>query len=163
MNKLFRMLVTFACLLMVAGCGWHLRGSHELTHVRAVHIEAKNPETGLALELKNTLESLNIPVVDKANEASHNIVIIDQDEEKRTLSVDGGGRSAEFLLKREVEFVILDSNGEPRTSPQTVGSERVYEHDDRRPLAKSTEEQLLRDEMSRSLADTIIRILGNTR
>lgn len=161
MHKSNRYLISLLVILTFTGCGWHLRGSHQLTHVDAIHIRAKNPETGLALELEKQLEYLGIPVVDSATEASQTIVIIDQNEKKRTLSVDGGGRAAEFLLNREVEFVILDKEGEPLTSTQTIEAERVYDHDDRKPLAKSSEEQLLRDEINQSLVNSILRILGN--
>ncbi|MCK9564188.1 MAG: LPS assembly lipoprotein LptE [Bacteroidales bacterium] len=150
-------LLALAATLLLAGCGWQLRGAGLVPEgLDTLHITSRDPYSPLVMELTRTLRAANVRVTDSAAEAPYALAILDQRSGVRTATVNANARVSEQELSEEVEFLIIDRDGNTLLPRSTVLVERVFEYDETNVLATRDEEQLIRGEMRRDLVSQIL-------
>lgn len=156
--KLRRQVVfILATALALAGCGWQLRGTGIVpTGLDTLHITARERHSPLVTELTRTLRAADVQVPEDASEAAYSLVIVAERRGVRTATVNANARVSEQELREEVEFMILDRDGQVLLPRSTVMVERVFEYDENNVLATRDEEQLIRSEMRRDLVNQIL-------
>lgn len=157
MRTLRTALLTLAAALLLAGCGWQLRGAGLVPEgLETLHITSRDPYSPLVVELTRTLRAANVQVTESAAEAPYVLAILDQRSGVRTATVNANARVSEQELSEEVEFLIADRDGNVLLPRSTVMVERVFEYDETNVLATRDEEQLIRAEMRRDLVSQIL-------
>lgn len=157
MRTLRTALLTLAAALLLAGCGWQLRGAGLVPEgLETLHITSRDPYSPLVVELTRTLRAANVQVTESAAEAPYALAILDQRSGVRTATVNANARVSEQELSEEVEFLIADRDGNVLLPRSTVMVERVFEYDETNVLATRDEEQLIRAEMRRDLVSQIL-------
>jgi len=87
--------VTFFLLVSV-GCGFHLRGSSELSNqLPELFVQSDNPNAAVITELNRWLRSANISLSESARTT---LTISDIKREKRTIAYDSRGKTALYEL-----------------------------------------------------------------
>jgi len=145
-------------LLLLAGCGFHLRGSADLPF-SSVYVPGAT--SGIALDLaRNIRAGTNAKLVDEAKQADAILQFTGETRGKEILSLTGAGRVQEFRLRYRVGFRVHDGKGHDYVPQSTLELTRDVSYSDADILAKETEEQLLFRDMQSDMVQQIMRRLS---
>ncbi len=144
---------------MLAGCGFHLRGSAPVPFDTLYIPDAK---TGIALDLKRNIEAgTNAKVIDDPKKADAILELSGESREKIILSLTGTGRVREFRLRYRMGYRVHDGKGGEYVPPSVVLLQRDVTYDDSAILAKEAEEQLLFRDMQSDMVQQVLRRLAS--
>ena len=142
-------------MLVVAGCGFRLRGTAQLPF-ETVHVPGASG--GLALELKRNLQAgTNARVVDDPKKAQAQVQFTQDVRQKQILSLTGAGRVREFQLIYRVGFRVHDGKGGEYVPASAIEITRDITFNDSEILAKEAEEELLFRDMQADMVQQILR------
>lgn len=145
--------------LLLAGCGFHLRGSATLPF-ESVFVDLP-PTSSVGVELKRNLRAgTNAKIVEARAEAQAIITGTSETRTKTILSLNSSGRVREFRLRYAFNYSVIDQKGQPLATPATIVLERDYTYSDDQILAKESEEALLYRDMQTDLVQQVIRRLA---
>ena len=145
-------------MLVVAGCGFRLRGTAEVPF-QTLYLPGAT--SGIALDLKRNIQAgTNAKVVDDAAKAEAVLEFTEEARQKEVLSLTGTGRVREFQLRYRVGFRVHDGKGNNFVPPNTIQLTRDVTFNDSEILAKEQEEQLLYRDMQTDMVQQILRRLA---
>jgi LPS-assembly lipoprotein len=145
--------------LLLAGCGFHLRGSATVPFQTLYIPGAKS---GIALELKRNIEAgTNAKVVYDPKGADAILELSGENREKIILSLTGTGRVREFRLRYRINYRVHDGKGYDYVPTSTVELSREVTYNDAEILAKEAEEQLLFRDMESDMVQQVLRRLAS--
>ena len=148
--------------LLVAGCGFRLRGPQALDFA-TVHLNIP-PETELGAQLRRLIAtSGTTTVVEDAEQAEARLQILGNDRGREILSLTGAGKVREYQLTQTLRFQLLDKAGKPLIPPTSLSARREYTFDDSQVLGKEQEENLLYRDMQADLVQQMMRRLAAAR
>ena len=148
--------------LVVAGCGFQLRGTAALPFETLYMPAAAGG--GIALDIKRNIQSgTRTAVVDDPKKAQAVLEFSQEVREKQILSLSAAGRVREFQLRYRVAFRVHDGKGGEFLPPSTLQLTRDITFNDTDVLAKETEEQLLYRDMQFDMVQLIMRRLAAAR
>ncbi len=144
----------------LAGCGFHLRGVVELPPEKRVIALYGLPLTHpLASELRQLLALSQGELVTDPKAAASVLVISDIQEARRVLSLDQNGKAVEFELILRLRFEARTPAGKVLIPPEPIAIHRVYLNPQLDVIGKAVEESVIRAEMQREAAQTLLRRL----
>ena len=150
---------TVLLALLLAGCGFHLRGS---VAVPFDTLYIPNAKSGIALELKRNIEAgTSVKVVDDPKTADAVLELTGENREKIILSLTGTGRVREFRLRYTVNYRVHDAKGVNYVPATLVQLSRDVTYNDADILAKESEEQLLFRDMQSDMVQQVMRRLAS--
>ena len=153
-------LFAVALLLLLQGCGFQLKQAATLSKsISPIAIGGIDPYHGLHTALSQQLRASDINVVQGNANAYLRIKAYESD--RRVLSVDGNGKVAEYELHEGAVFDLIASTGVALVREQRVSTKLTYLNSETEVLGKQQEEEILRRDMRRNLADRIIRRLDS--
>ena len=150
-----RMFVLMMTITLMA-CGFHLRGLADLSFEK-IHIN--NQSLSISRDLNVSFKSNGVKVVKEPEEAQILVDMMNENTEKRILSLGGTGTVREFELFYRVNFRVKDASDELWGPPQMVEGRRDFSYLDTELLAKSYEEAQLYEDMRRDAVREILRRL----
>ena len=158
-------LLLVTCSLLLASCGYHLRGAYKLPPQMATTvIRSDNMNGELVRSLRRGLETGGINVVSEANPADSDTVkqsevtvlrIFKEKQSKRVLSVDINGRVREFELYYKISLELTGEDGF-FVPEQTLELSRDFLFDPEDVLGKSDEEADLLRDMQRDMVRLVM-------
>ena len=152
-------LIVMAALL--AGCGFHLQGHTPLPPVvRAPYVEAPDRQSGFVQYLRHALLSNGAQLTPEKEKASAVVSILRDSVARRVLSVSATNQPNQYEVTYTVGFAV-SAAGKELLPPQEISATRTYSFDERLLLAKNHEEEILRQDMARDLADMVMRRLAS--
>lgn len=144
-----------SCLMLLAGCGFQLRGLGLTDTVLPYHSwaveDAGNMKTPLKYELKRRQ---NVQVVEAAQSEAI-LRVVSANTTKRTQSVNLEGSATEYLLMLDV-IAQVEHQGMVVSNPLHVQVRRFMDYSDREVLGKEDEEAKLWADMRREAASQLI-------
>jgi LPS-assembly lipoprotein len=153
-----RRVLALALALLIAGCGFRLRGTAEVPF-ESVYLPGAT--SGIALDLKRNIQAgTKARVVDDASKADAVLQFTEETRQKEILSLTGTGRVREFRLNYRVGFRVHDGKGTEYVPPSTIQLTRDVTFNDTEILAKEQEEQLLFRDMQFDMVQQIMRRLA---
>jgi LPS-assembly lipoprotein len=161
MNKVKLTFLLFISLLVLS-CGFHLRGSEDLSSVLPeVTVSGVNNHSDLGREL---IRSLAVAKVDVLNEVPVILNVTKDSFSKRVLSVDSAGRANQYELRYDVSFELLNEVKDKKEiitliPVQNITERREYLFDADLILAKENEENRLKNNMRQAAILQLIRRL----
>lgn len=146
-------------LALAAGCGFHLRtwdigGSIESAHV------VSDPRNPLEAPLRRALRQAGVAETDTAADATLVVELLDSRRDRRSITVSGQGRAAEYETILGVRYRVTDAAGTELVAPQWLERERVFRIDRDNIVGSSEEQALLEREMQNDLVQQILRALN---
>lgn len=158
-----RLIFPLTAALTLAACGFHLRGSPELTggnaalpaEMAVTTIEAASQTSELVRQLKRALRSVDI-VVAEEDLPQAAVLSLREGLDRRVLSVDSEGRAVEYELNYTVSFDVNRDDIDWRIPEQSITLSRDYFFDRLDALAADRQEQLLRQDMQREMARLVL-------
>ena len=150
-----------ACLLLAA-CGFHLRGSQVQTAAPSVPgvalVDATAEQVGTAVRAQ--LEAAGIPVVQAMGGAAYSLHLSGQTLDRSVLSVSAEtGKVEEYQLTLRVSMSVVDSIENEVISGQPIQVTRDYPFDEQSVLGAVAEQRVLEQEMIQQAATQILRRL----
>ncbi len=156
-----RTLAAFIGMLVLAGCGFHLRTARESdVPARFADLHVTSPVSGLrypqiVLVVSRMLQDHGaavfsgkapLPTLELVNETMVPVVV----------TINSNGGAAAYLLDYSVSFVLKDASGRVVLGPQVVRVQREYNLNPLNILAMAREERYLENRMRRSAARQIV-------
>jgi len=161
MNRSLSNVFVGLLLVMLVGCGFHLRGSATLSEsLKLMYVQGINLQQGLGLDLRRALISNGITVVNDYQQGSAVLTVLDNKFERRVLSVGSNAKVNEYELYGLLKYKITDGDGKLLSEPQDVEARRDYRFDQAQVLASDSEETQLRKELNQQLIQSVLRRLS---
>lgn len=161
-----RSLLTLVVVLLLAGCGFQLRGEADLAPALAkVQLVTSTPDAPLARELGRALTRAGALLVEDGATAGDaaTVRIVSAAFNRRPLAVGATGRVQEFEMLLTVVVDALAADGAVLLPPQTVEQRRAYTFDTAQALGTPAEEALVQDELIQAAVASILRRLEAIR
>ena len=150
--------IALALVLVLAGCGFRLRGTAEVPFET---LYLPNATSGIALDLKRSIQAgTRARVVDEAKGADAVLQFTEEGRSKEILSLTAQGRVREFQLRYRVGFRVHDGKGREFVPASVIQLTRDVTFNDTEILAKEQEEQLLFRDMQTDMVQLIMRRLA---
>jgi LPS-assembly lipoprotein len=143
--------------LALSSCGFHLRGTTELSF-KTVFVQGS--ALSISRELHQSFKNNGIKVVENIADAELLVEMINETNEKRILSLSGGGVVREYELNYRVNFRMREPVNPLWSAPQTVQSRRDFSYNDNALLGKLDEEAKLNTDMRSDAVREIMRRLS---
>ena len=141
--------------LLLAGCGFHLQGAFTTpVEMERTYIVADDRHSLFYRELRATLKSSGVKLVDNAADATATFTIAFDETDQRVLSVSARNVPTEYEVYYTVEYA-LDGGSKSLLEYQTITLTRDYTYDSTLVLGKAREEELLR----KAIVDDLVRIV----
>lgn len=154
----WRLATVAALLLVLAGCGFHLRGATSMpTHLQPIYIGGDAAYGALGQRLRIRLLNDSVAVTRNPSEADYQLIVLNQYTYTRTASIDQRGRVAESALFMGASFELRDSTGTTVWGPINVEERRTIINNPDNVSATTEEMRLTQDEMTDAVAARILR------
>ena len=156
---MIRKFAVVLCSLIVAACGFQLRGSADLPFA-TLHIAL--PESSeLRADLARTISSSSkTHVVGEPKEAQAILSVMADTQTKKILSLNSAGRVREYELVRTFVFQVNDSAGQFLVPRSQIVMRRDITFNDDQVLSKEAEEVLLWRDIQNDLLQQLLRRLA---
>lgn len=155
-----RKLIPLLFALLLAACGFQLRGAQPLPFT-SLYV-AENWELGAALRRNiRALGTTQLPAAPQ--EAQAIFTVIGEAREKHILSLSATGRVREFQLRYRLAYRVHDLKGREFIPPTEIVLSRDIAFSDERVLAKEQEEGLLYRDMQNDMVQQLMRRLASAK
>ena len=156
-----RLLIALIIAALVAGCGFHLRGSSN-TRLPYKTMYIALPETAdVRIWMERYINAGGqTTIVGEAKEAEAVFQQLQDGRVKTILSVNTQGRVSEYRLQLNYRFRVVDAKGRELVAPNEINLSRDITYSDSQVLAKDLEEGLLWRDMNSDLVSQIMRRLA---
>ncbi len=142
--------------LALSACGFQLRGTADLSF-KNVYIQGS--KLTISQDLKRMLRANGVQLAEDADSAELLLELLNEVNEKRILSLSGGGLVREYELNYRVNFRTREA-ASPLWGPvQSVEARRDFSYDDKVLLGKAEEEARLNADMRNDAIREILRRL----
>lgn len=149
-------LLIFLMLVLLTGCGFKLRGQISSLPFQTLYVAAPPGHT-IGSDLRRAVStSTTTKIVDKMEEAEAILQVINASNERRILSLSGGGRVREFELVFKMTTRLVDNKGIEIAPESEIILTRILPFLDEQILAKEAEEQMLYRDMQADAVQQII-------
>ncbi len=150
-------LVSCLLLVLLAGCGFQLRGNVDIPQQwMAMHMEAASPNGELAKGVRAALANNGVEWL-AADEANYTLHLGPEKYEQRNLSIGDNARAAEFELTLSAAMLVRDAGGKVVMDETEVVVHKVMTHNPSNVTGKVEEANLLRREMRQDLVQQVMR------
>ena len=145
---------------LLSACGFHLQGHAPLPDaVKNAYLEVPDRQSEFVLSLRRALLSSGAHLAHEKGEASAVVSIVRDNFTKRVLSVSATNQPNQYEVTYSVSFTVT-AHDQELLPQQEVSATRSYSFDERLLLAKGLEEDILREDLARDLADMVMRRLS---
>ena len=158
----FRFVLLTLASLLIAGCGFQLRGQADLPFER-IYVETEGFSL-FAAELRRVVQTGNaVEVMDTAEQAQVVLKVLADRREKTILSLSRSGSVSEFQLLYQVSYRVMDNRMKDLVAPSEISLRRIMTYDDTEILGKESEEQMLFSDMQDDAVQQMLRRLSVLR
>lgn len=156
-----RGLACAALCMLLAACGFHLRGAVQLPFSTVYTNIAQNSEFGARLRRALAASSPGLRFVDRATEAQVRLIQLANNQSLRELSLNAQGLVEEYELNLSFVFELVDAHGHILLPPTTLTSSEDLPYDPTQVQAEQSEITTMFQEMQKSLVDRVVRRLSS--
>jgi LPS-assembly lipoprotein len=150
---------------MLAGCGFHLRGSEVLPPSMAVmYIKSNQPFSTLVDDFSAALKIHDVRVTQERSEATAVLNILGNSIETRVLSVNTAGKVLEYEILQTIRFSVVTAGNETLVPEQTVTMNRDYIFSSTSVLSSRREDKVVRANLQSNVINlAMLRIAAAAR
>lgn len=145
-----------AALLLLAGCGFHLRTWDLETNVESATVAAQGRSV-LDEPLQRSLRNSGVALLEEG--AQITIDLLNEQRGRRSISVNDQARTEQYELSLNIQYEIRDSGGKVLLPSRWIRALRIYRVDRDNLVGSSEEEALLEREMVNDLIQQLMRSL----
>ncbi len=145
-------------VLPLAGCGFHLRGTHAIPY-RSIYVDAPK-DSAAGRQLASALRGQDIAVPENAKDADAVLKLYEEKKTRSILSLSGGGRVREYRINYALGYSLTGKSGREIYPAATIQLSSDFTYDDNQYLAKTAEENLLYRDLQDDAVQQILRRLA---
>jgi LPS-assembly lipoprotein len=162
MSRVVSRVVWTIFLVMLAGCGFQLRGEATVPEaLKTMYLQGVNTQQDtFGVQLKRALIRNDIVVLDEYQEGAAIFTVLENKHKKHVLSVSSNAKVREYELDAWVKFRVTDDKGEVLAEEQRVEASRDYQFDRFQILAMDEQERVLLDDLHKQMVQSILRRLS---
>lgn len=155
-------LTALLCTLLLAGCGFQLRGAANLPF-DTLYVQAP-VGSQFAVQFRRVVAAGGgTRIVNDPKAAAATLVLVSELREKSILSLSGGGRVREFQLRYRMSYRLLDNKAVETIPVTEIALTRDFSFNDQETLSKESEEALLFRDMQSDAVQQLVRRLQATK
>jgi LPS-assembly lipoprotein len=151
-----RLPIFLIALLLLAGCGFQLRGQaqlpQEMTQTRLIIDNEYGP---FARRLKTLLEQNGVELVTE-EDATAILEIPVNNVVTEVLTIGDNARVREYRISHTVQFRLLDDNGKELVPMQSMRQTREISFDEQEILAAAREQEYLKQDLVNTLSRLLV-------
>jgi len=148
-------------LLVLASCGFHLRGQATIPdHLKVIYIQGVEMNKNLGSELKKSLTRNGVTVVSESQKDSALLTIVEYKVDRRVLSVGSDAKVSEVELYGFVKFKVSDAQGRILSDEQKVEARRDFQFDQNQVIGTTEEGRSIRQQLDQQLVQSMLRRLA---
>lgn len=149
-----------ACAIMLAGCGFHLRGSAALPVVmqRQVYLQVGGGGE-FPRSLAAALRASKVDVLDTSTEGVATLSVPVASFSSRLLTSGAVQRVGEYVVGFNVEFTLTDGQGKTVIPSQTISLSHEFAIDQTQFSAITSETEAIQRSLVREMTDAVMRRL----
>lgn len=151
-------LTALFCALLLAGCGFQLRGTASLPF-ETLYVQAPTGSQFATQFRRMVTSGTSTRIVENAKGAEATLVLVNEIREKNILSLSGGGRVREYQLRYRMSYRLLDHNTVETIPVTEITLTRDFSFNDTETLSKESEEALLFRDMQNDAVQQLVRRL----
>lgn len=143
-------------LLLIAGCGFHLRQSIDIPDAYqplALHMEQQH--SALAEALRHRLNISGVELAD-GKDSPYRLEVMNEQASDRTRSLDAFARVAEREFFHRADLSLVAADGSRLFGPVTLQTNQIVVNDPSDPVSEQSEADLVRSELTQDLARDIV-------
>ena len=149
-------------LMLLAGCGFQLRGQIELPQsLERITLNAADPTSLLFQELIGQLEANGVVVSQRALPQASLLTLHSERLYRQALTISQDARVREYVLYLEVRYSLANAQGEVLLQDESMRLSREYQFDEKAILGGQREEEFLADDLARQMASQLVRSLAS--
>lgn len=161
MSRTFTQWFFVLAMLLLGGCGFHLRGAPDLPF-QSIYLDL--PETSsLNTELRRNLRAGGTIVTSNPKDAEAILTVLADQREKKILTLNTFGRVREYALHQNFRFTVKDSQGATLVPPTDIALKREITYNEQQELSKQAEETLIYREMQSDIVQRILRLVAASK
>jgi LPS-assembly lipoprotein len=152
---------------LVSGCGFHLRGLGLETSVQSVFVSGPNGlqagRSELAGDLRSAFAQNGVEITEQASDAELLIAVLDEQRGRRSLSVTGQARAAEWELTRSLQFSASqpgEAGAQTLIDPRWIEVKRFFRVDRNNIVGSNEEQRLIERELKSDLIQQVLRSIN---
>lgn len=148
-------------ILLLGGCGFHLRNAQPLPeNLNPLYIQGLGQYDQLNRTLRDTFLSAEVRLTQNKSDAASILSVMDHGQSRQVITVDSRGKATEYALTRKLTVKLTDREDKVLMDERTVGVQRDWIDVGKDGLAGRVEESQLQQNMRRDLSLSILRVLG---
>lgn len=144
MNFLHKKIIAILTLLVIASCGFHMKGIREMSF-KTISLEGK--ELSFTKNLKKVLISNKVEIVTPTENPELRVELLGEESEKRILSLSGQGLVREYEIFYRVRYRIKTIDSETWSQENVLEMRRDFTYSDSNVIGKEEEEKLINESM----------------
>ena len=150
-----------ACVLLVSGCGFTLRGQDLNLPFKSILVEGSQGTASEVLQILRNKPGLTIS--SKKIEAQVVLTVTSQQVDRTVVAFSAAGRPREIQIRMRVAYRINDGFGVELSGAQEIVQFRELSINEAEFLALSGAESLMIEDMQRDIAQQLVRRLRAVR
>lgn len=156
----FRIITVLILLISVAACGFQLRGSSlDVLQRSNVYVQSSGADE-ISSEVKRQLRYAGVNLINKSGDADYVIELSNERFDRNIISVSPDtGKVQEYELAYQSSLSVTDKEGKKLVKNETISAARDYVFDDAAILGNFSQENVLRNDIARTAASTVLRRL----
>ncbi|OIQ97780.1 LPS-assembly lipoprotein LptE precursor [mine drainage metagenome] len=154
-----RRAIALLSLLLLAACGFQLRGTYQLPF-QTLYISLPETSELNALLKRSIVAGSSVRVVDTQKDAQATFLVQSDNQTKNILSISAAGQAQEYQLVRDFRFRLIDSKGRDWLPPSHIVLTRDITFNNDLVLSKASEEVLLWRDIQHDLVQQVLRRLA---
>ncbi|WP_457913410.1 LPS assembly lipoprotein LptE [Candidatus Gillettellia adelgis] len=158
-THILRLWLKTVAVLMIASCGFHLHDNAQISRqMNMLIIDAPDIYSPLIFAIREQLRLHNISVVNDARRKDLPLLrIINTDQSQNTISIFQNGKTAEYQIILTVQAQVLFPSH--TLHPLSISVIRFFLDNPINALAKDSEREIIRQEMTNQIAQQLVRKL----
>lgn len=147
---------------LLAGCGFHLRGTPPLPpSIHEVGIQSSQPYGPLTLELTQILNAMHIQVTPLTQHPPLVLVVDDETFTSNTTTQSASSSTQQYIMYYTVVYHLADGKGNTIYGPKTIRVSEPYSVNQNQVLSTGSVEQSIQQELEQEAVYQIIQQLGS--
>ncbi len=152
-----RSVINLLLLLLLAGCGFKLRGAYHLPDAMQItYVDSAQKNSTLTRALIRSLKASNVKIAMLAADDIAVLKLSAETKSKRIMSVDANGRAREYTLTYAISFQVRAQDAGFEIENQDIRIDRDFVFDTEDVLGNSREESQLYEEMQQDVIRLIL-------
>lgn len=151
-------LIALLCTLLIAGCGFQLRGAANLPF-ESLYVQAPMGSQ-FAQQFKRIVAAgSSTKIIEDPKAAEATLILVSEAREKTILSLSGSGRVSEFQLRYRMTYRMVNKAAAEILPSTEIALKRDLSFNDQGTLSKEAEEALLFRDMQNDAVQQLVRRL----